>query len=397
MAKFCGKCGSKLDPTTGLCPQCNEIASASMQHDPIPMDTDVASLTKNKRNEKKAKAAEMTFGQKAKRFFLRLFIWLLVWLILSAVITGGLVYFDIVDIPVVRDIVHKVEVVLHTEHKWQAATCTEPKTCEICKETEGLALGHSWMSATCVNPETCSVCGKIGSAATGHDWVAATCEEPKTCLVCKETQGSSLGHVWIEATCTSPKICAVCGKESGAMLEHQWREATYNEPRTCTICRKTEGKKKAPTSPLGLLDIVSKASASSVYSGDKLGKHVPENMYDGNLKTNWAENVSGNGVGEYVVFNFDKTYAVNKLRIYVGSHFNANVYKQNCRPKAITITFSDGSTEFVRLEDSYDEQIITFKQYYYTDSIKLTIEEVYTGTKYSDTVIAELDFVAYKP
>lgn len=91
------------------------------------------------------------------------------------------------------------------------------------------------------------------------------------------------------------------------------------------------------------------------------------------------------------------SHAVNKLCIYIGSHYNESVYKQNCRPKAITLTFSDGSTEFIRLEDSYDEQIITFKQFYYTDSIKLTIEEVYTGTTYLDTVIAELDFVAYEP
>ena len=29
-------------------------------------------------------------------------------------------------------------------HKWVEATCTEPKTCSICGETEGFSLGHKW-------------------------------------------------------------------------------------------------------------------------------------------------------------------------------------------------------------------------------------------------------------
>lgn len=208
---------------------------------------------------------------------------------------------------------------------------------------------------------------------------------------------ATCSHDWVPADCKTPKTCSECGESIGDTSGHAWSEANYNTPKTCTVCGETEGEKKTPASSVGLRDIVSSSSASSVYSGDNLGKHVPENMYDGKLDTNWTEDASGNGVGEYVVFYFDDTYAVYKLRIYIGSHYSAGAYKQNCRPKAITLTFSDGSTEFIRLEDSYDEQIITFNQYYYTDSIKITIEEVYTGTKYPDTVIAELDFVVYKP
>lgn len=204
-------------------------------------------------------------------------------------------------------------------------------------------------------------------------------------------------HVWIPADCKTPKTCSECGESIGETSGHTWSDANYNVPKTCTECGETEGEKKTTTSPLGLRDIVSSSSASSVYSGDNLGRHAPEKLYDGKLDTNWTEDSSGNGVGEFVVFDFDDIYAVNKLRIYIGSHYNEGVYKQNCRPKAITLTFSDGSTEFIRLEDSYDEQVITFEQFYYTDSIKLTIEEVYTGTKYLDAVITELDFVAYEP
>lgn len=212
-----------------------------------------------------------------------------------------------------------------------------------------------------------------------------------------ESTAASCAHNWIPADCTNPKTCSICGEVSGTALGHQWSDATYNAPKTCKICGATEGAKKEPSTLLGLRDIISRASASSVYEGDTLGEHGPENLYDGKLDTNWAEDAPGNGIGEYVLFSFNGTYAVNKLHIYIGSHLNKDYFKKNCRPKVISLTFSDGSTERIQLEDSYAEQTITLKQYYYTDSVRLTIEDVYPGTKYMDTVIAELDFAAYKP
>ena len=46
---------------------------------------------------------------------------------------------------------------VHT-HSFQAATCTEPKTCS-CGATEGTANGHRWEDATYTAPKRCAVCG----------------------------------------------------------------------------------------------------------------------------------------------------------------------------------------------------------------------------------------------
>ena len=46
-------------------------------------------------------------------------------------------------------------------HNWEDATCTVPKTCTSCKETQGAALGHNWNPATKNTPKTCSVCQTI--------------------------------------------------------------------------------------------------------------------------------------------------------------------------------------------------------------------------------------------
>ena len=91
------------------------------------------------------------------------------------------------------------------EHEWAEATCTEPKTCTKCKETEGEPLGHNWKAATCEEPETCTRCGEQQGELADHKWKEATCEEPETCTVCGKTQGTAKGHTWKAATCTVPK------------------------------------------------------------------------------------------------------------------------------------------------------------------------------------------------
>ena len=46
------------------------------------------------------------------------------------------------------------------KHEWQEASCTAPRTCSECGETDGEPLGHTWMEATHSAPKTCSVCGE---------------------------------------------------------------------------------------------------------------------------------------------------------------------------------------------------------------------------------------------
>ena len=58
------------------------------------------------------------------------------------------------------------------EHKWSDATCTDPKICEVCGETEGNAVGHDFTEADCDSPKTCRICNETEGEAIGHDWQA---------------------------------------------------------------------------------------------------------------------------------------------------------------------------------------------------------------------------------
>ena len=131
------------------------------------------------------------------------------------------------------------------KHIWIDATCTTPKTCEKCGETEGKPTAHTWLEATCTAPKTCSVCGATEGEPIAHTWLDATCTEPKICSVCGATEGEPLGHNWKDATCTKPKTCSVCGATDGEPLGHSWQDATCTMPRVCSVCGAKTG------SPLG--------------------------------------------------------------------------------------------------------------------------------------------------
>lgn len=194
MAKFCGKCGTRLDDT-GVCPRCNAGQYIPVQNHPaMNSETEITlSRKEKKRRMKQEKLASMTIGQKVMRFFLRMCLWIVLWGLLCAAIAGGLVCFDIIDIPVFDDIIHKIELSQHKEHEW--------------------------IEATCIDAEMCAICGETGKRASGHNWIAATCTTPKTCSVCKETNGVATGHLWCEATYETPKTCQICGKTDGEPLK----------------------------------------------------------------------------------------------------------------------------------------------------------------------------------
>ena len=78
------------------------------------------------------------------------------------------------------------------EHTFSEATCTDPKICTECQETEGTALDHNWIDATCENPKTCSLCNITEGNPLDHNWIDATMESPKTCSLCNLTEGEPL-------------------------------------------------------------------------------------------------------------------------------------------------------------------------------------------------------------
>ena len=85
-------------------------------------------------------------------------------------------------------------------HDWIDATCTEPKTCDRCGETEGTALGHNWATEWSSNADNhwhaCTRCdAKNDEVAHTPDRTEATETDPIKCTVCGYVIESATGHV----------------------------------------------------------------------------------------------------------------------------------------------------------------------------------------------------------
>ena len=111
------------------------------------------------------------------------------------------------------------DTVSKTGHSWSNATCEAPKTCSVCKATEGDALGHSWSNATCTAPKTCSVCKATEGDALDHNYG----EDGKdaTCGACGHANPNACQHDWVDADCVLPKTCSKCGDTEGEPNGHE--------------------------------------------------------------------------------------------------------------------------------------------------------------------------------
>ena len=59
----------------------------------------------------------------------------------------------------------------------------------------------------------------LSLAGCGHEhvWVEATCSTPKTCSECGETEGEVADHKWVEATCEKANIVKYVGKRKESL------------------------------------------------------------------------------------------------------------------------------------------------------------------------------------
>ncbi len=135
------------------------------------------------------------------------------------------------------------------------------------------------------------------------------------------------------------------------------------------------------------------AQASSSLPSDRYGSYGPAQAVDGSAATAWSEGVEGDGVGEFLQLDFPAPVQIDYLEILNGYAADAASFAANNRAAAVTITFDDGRSFTLLLDDLPDMQ--RFDQWSagqgtVTSSLRLTIDAVYPGTRFDDTCLAEL-------
>jgi len=170
----------------------------------------------------------------------------------------------------------------------------------------------------------------------------------------------------------------------------------------------TDGKINYPKKdnfgfPLAAAKNLKNISASSFLTEKSAGieiKYSPENLckvifyldheYSWNREhLPWVEGVSGNGIGETITLEYkEPVIGISVLSGYVELQ-KLKLFKENSRLKKIEIeNLETGKKQIADFEDRVYFKYIQLEEP--AEKIKITIKDVYPGTKYSDTCISAI-------
>lgn len=130
--------------------------------------------------------------------------------------------------------------------------------------------------------------------------------------------------------------------------------------------------------------------ASSVLPPQFGNSYQVQNLFAGSSVQAWVEGQVGQGIGEWIVVEFNGPRLVSGLVIENGYQKDQHIYFENSRVQAIEVRFSQGYQETFLLADRFGAQTIAFAKPTVASWIQIIIRSVYPGSKYTDTAISKL-------
>lgn len=125
--------------------------------------------------------------------------------------------------------------------------------------------------------------------------------------------------------------------------------------------------------------------------------YEPMNAHDFNHESVWA--TDGSGVGQWLEYEFQgKNPRITTVKILNGHVKSEKAWRENSRVKRLKLYYMGKPYAILELEDSRSQQYFDVGVLGPHDenapswTLRFEIMDIYPGTKYSDTVIAELNF-----
>jgi len=143
-------------------------------------------------------------------------------------------------------------------------------------------------------------------------------------------------------------------------------------------------------------------SASSALPSDRWGTYQAFSAIDGSLSTPWSEGADGPGIGEWIMLTFPGSVEVYSVGLSVGydrdvddTFRSPEVFSANNRLKRATFIFSNGEQIQLDFDDTRGVQTIPLVRApgpsIQTTFVKVVIDDVYPGSRYDDTCLAEIE------
>lgn len=152
-------------------------------------------------------------------------------------------------------------------------------------------------------------------------------------------------------------------------------------------------------------DITEKLKAQvSVYSElEKISKEnfLPKNLLDGNMKTCWLSDENSINQQLEIMVDLEETdfsgAQIKSILFINGWRNDLQTWKDYARVKKLTLSINDLPYAEVNLEDTYKQQSIDFTKLKIDRNrrcrIKIRIAEVYSGKKYKEVALSDLQLL----
>ena len=147
---------------------------------------------------------------------------------------------------------------------------------------------------------------------------------------------------------------------------------------------------------------VQRVTASSHLKAQGRFNYLPKNAHDFSHESVWAEGAAGQGIGEWLEYEFAGACPrITGVKILPGHVKTQAAWEANSRPKYLKMYYLGKPLCILDLQDTRAMQCFDLGKlaplgYHNPDKptwrIRFEIVEVYPGTKYQDTVISELEF-----
>ncbi len=137
---------------------------------------------------------------------------------------------------------------------------------------------------------------------------------------------------------------------------------------------------------------VKSVRASSTAPEDAGISYAPEKAVDSRVSTYWAEGEDSAGLGDWIEFNFGKEVTISRIVFYGGNWDSHEFFRRHNRPKRVQLKFSDRSSQHIEIADKMERQVIALEKPVKTRMVRLVLKEVYPGTTFNVTCIAEVRF-----
>ena len=148
----------------------------------------------------------------------------------------------------------------------------------------------------------------------------------------------------------------------------------------------------------GNTGILSVRASSCLLPSDK-SSYQAENAFDTSHDTAWIEGIEGQGIGEYLEYEFaGGCPRITTVKIMNGYVKNDRAWRENSRVKKLKMYYQGKPYAILDLQDSRSLQSFDVGKLGPHDenapnwTLRFEILEVYDGDKYDDTVISELFF-----